>query len=84
VATIDADERRQLVSRIQQIVAEDLPVAMLYYTDLFFVFRRAVFDQWYFTPGGFGPGIPDVYNKHPYITGRKEGTEVRRVSGAPK
>lgn len=78
-ATYDVSERRRLVSRIQQLVADDIPVAMLYYTDLFFVYRIASFDQWYFTPGGFGPGIPDVYNKQPYITGRKEGVEVRRV-----
>ena len=71
------EERKQLVAQIQQIVAEELPVAMLYYTTLFFVFRKEVFDQWYYTPGGFGPGIPEVYNKHPYITGEKKGLDVR-------
>jgi peptide/nickel transport system substrate-binding protein len=70
----------QLVGQIQEIVAEDLPVAMLYYTTMFFVSRTSVFDQWYYTPGGFGPGIPDVYNKHPYVTGTKLGTEVRQRS----
>ncbi|MDP9387535.1 MAG: ABC transporter substrate-binding protein, partial [Actinomycetota bacterium] len=78
-ATYDVEERKRLVGRLQQIVAEDLPVAMLYYTTFFYVFRKQVFDQWYFTPGGFGPGIPDVYNKQPYITGRTTGTEVRRT-----
>ncbi len=76
--TFDVEARKKVVSRIQQLVADDLPAAMLYYTDLFFVFRKATFDQWYFTPGGFGPGIPDAYNKHPYITGHKTGLEVRR------
>ena len=79
VATYDVEERKRLVRQIQRIVAEDLPVAMLYYTTFFYVYRKSVFDQWYFTPGGFGPGIPDVYNKHPYITGRKEGTAVRHL-----
>ena len=77
VATFDVEKRKQLVNQIQRIVAEDLPVAMLYYTKFFYAYRKSVFDQWYYTPGGFGPGIPDVYNKHPYITGRKEGLEVR-------
>lgn len=75
--TYDVEERKRLVGRIQKLVAEDLPVAMLYYTKFFFAYRKSVFDQWYYTPGGFGPGLPDVYNKHPYITGRKEGVEVR-------
>lgn len=81
-ATYDMEERRRLVGEVQRLVAEDLPVAMLYYTTFFYVFRKEVFDQWYFTPGGFGPGIPDVYNKHPYITGRQKGLEVRRPEQA--
>jgi peptide/nickel transport system substrate-binding protein len=77
-AAYDFDERKRLVGQIQQMAAEDLPVAMLYYTTMYFVFRKNVFDQWYYTPNGFGPGISDVYNKQPYITGRKTGTEIRR------
>ncbi len=77
--TVDAEERKQVVGQVQELVAEDLPVAMLYYTTLFYAFRKSVFDQWYFTPGGFGPGIPEVYNKQAYITGRTRGTEVRRA-----
>jgi peptide/nickel transport system substrate-binding protein len=80
--TYDVEERKQLVGQIQQIVAEDLPVAMLYYTTTFFAYRTSVFDQWYYTPGGFGPGLPDVYNKHPYITGRQVGTDVRAADEA--
>jgi len=78
LATYDIEERKKLVGRIQQIVAEELPVAMLYYTTLFYAFRKNVFDQWYYTPGGFATGISDVYNKHPYITGGKKSLEVRR------
>ncbi|HVL26772.1 MAG TPA: ABC transporter substrate-binding protein [Acidimicrobiales bacterium] len=71
--TYDVDERRRLVSRIQQIVSEEIPAAMLYYTTFFYAFRKAVFDQWYYTPGGFATGLSDVYNKHAYIAGKKEG-----------
>ena len=74
----DTAERKRLVGQAQKLVAEDLPVAMLYYTKLYFVYRKSVFDQWYYTPGGFGTGIADVYNKHVYITGRQRGLEVRR------
>ena len=78
LATYDREERMGPVHRIQQIVAEDLPVAMLYYTTFFFAFRKSVFDQWYYTPGGFSTGLSDIYNKHAYITGRKEGLDVRQ------
>jgi hypothetical protein len=53
-------------------------VAMLYYTTFFYVFWKVVFDAWYYTPGGFGPGMPDIYNKHAYITGNKVGLEIRK------
>ena len=78
LTTLDTEERKRQVGQIQRIVADDVPAAMLYYTTFFMAFRKNVFDQWYYTPGGFGPGLPDVYNKHPYITGRKTGLEIRR------
>jgi peptide/nickel transport system substrate-binding protein len=73
LATFDVDERKRLVGRIQRIVAEDLPVAMLYYTTWYYAFRKSVFDQWYYTPGGFATGLSDAYNKHAYIAGKKVG-----------
>lgn len=76
LATFDEAERMQLVGQIQEIVADELPVAVLYYTTMFFVYRTDVFDQWYYTDGGFGPGIPDVYNKHAFVTGARTGLEV--------
>lgn len=79
VATYDEQERKELVGRIQRTVSRELPVAMLYYTTMFFVYRKATFDQWYYTPGGFGPGIPDIFNKHAFVTGRKTGLEVRKA-----
>jgi peptide/nickel transport system substrate-binding protein len=77
-SSLDDGTRRRLLSDAQKKVAEDLPVAMLYYTTFFYVFRKAVFDAWYYTPGGFGPGMPDIYNKHAYITGNKVGLEIRK------
>lgn len=74
----DQNEREVLVGEIQRAVAGDLPVLTLYYTTLFFAFRKQAFDQWYFTPGGYGPGLPTVYNKHAFATGAKRGLKVRR------
>lgn len=73
LATYDLEERKRLVARIQQIVAEELPVMMLYYTTFFWAYRKSVFDQWYYTPGGFATGLSDIYNKHAYIAGKKVG-----------
>lgn len=78
VATYDNEERKQLVGQVQRLVSEDLPVAMLYYTKWYYVFKKQVFDQWYYTPGGFATGFSDIYNKHAYIMGQKEGLEIRK------
>jgi hypothetical protein len=40
---------------------------------LFTVFRKDVFDAWYYTPGGFAGGLPGVHNKHVLISGRRDG-----------
>jgi peptide/nickel transport system substrate-binding protein len=77
LATDNVDDRKRIVGQIQRLVAEDLPVAMLYYTTGFHAYRKSVFDQWYYTPGGFGPGIGEAYNKHAYVTGNREGLKIR-------
>jgi peptide/nickel transport system substrate-binding protein len=79
LVTVDEAERRELVRRMQEIVARDVPLLPLYYPTFFHIFRRAVFDQWYFTPGGFAGGIPTAYNKHAFVTGNRTGLEIRSV-----
>jgi len=73
----DDAERREAVNQMQVILAEDLPVLPLYYTARVVVFDAEVFDNWYFTPGGFGGGIPMPYNKHQFIVGLPEGLAIR-------
>lgn len=74
---VDEEERREVIAEIQRTVARELPMSVLYYTTMFFVFREDVFEAWYYTEGGFGPGVPDVYNKHAFVTGRETGLEIR-------
>ena len=71
LSTLDDGERRRLVGRMQQIVAADVPVLPLYYSTLFHIFRRPVFDSWYWTPGGFPSVGP--YNRHAFVTGATTG-----------
>lgn len=75
--TFDEAGRRALLGRMQEILAEEVPVLALYYPTQYFVSRPDVFDAWYFTPGGFATGIPLVYNKHAFITGATSGVDER-------
>ena len=72
------DARRNLLARMQHIVARELPALPLYYPTLFNVSRKRAFDQWYYTPGGFAGGLPGVFNKHVFVTGSKAGLKGRR------
>lgn len=74
LVTQDVDARKEIIGRMQEIIAEDIPVLPLYYAGLRQVYRRDVLDQWYFTPGGFPVS---AYNKQLFVTGLKTGTEVR-------
>ncbi len=77
LVTGDENQRRQLVARMQQIVASDVPMLPLFYPRLYAVARADRFDAWYFTPGGFAGGVPTIFNKHAFVTGRKSGLEIR-------
>lgn len=74
LTAFDEEERQKMVGRMQEILAEDLPMLPLYYSTLFNVFRKAVFDQWYWTPGGFPVG---TNNRQMFVTGVKSGTVIR-------
>ena len=77
VSMADPDERRETINRMQEILAEDLPVLALYYTARVVAFNANVFDNWYFTPGGYGGGIPMPYNKQQFIVGLPTGLTIR-------
>ncbi len=74
----EADEtaRKLLFAQMQQILATDLPALPLYYATSYAVFKKGVFDAWYYTPGGFATGITSVDNKQVFVTGRKAGTAI--------
>lgn len=77
LVTLDTAARQKIVGQMQQIVARDVPLLPLYYPYFVTVFRRKVFDAWYFTPGGFGGGVPTIYNKQALVTGRTTGLAIR-------
>ncbi len=63
----DIKKRRALICRMQEIIAEDLPVIPLWYPDIYFVYNPAALDGWFYTPGGVGLGIPTINNKLVYV-----------------
>jgi peptide/nickel transport system substrate-binding protein len=73
----DPAARQDAIFEMQSILAEDLPVLPLYYTARVVVFNADVFDNWTYTPGGWGGGIPMPYNKHQFIVGQPTGLEIR-------
>ncbi len=61
-ATLDANERREIIFRMQEILAEELPTIVLYHRRFYWVYDPAVFtpmDTW----GGLMNGIPLPNNK---------------------
>lgn len=78
VGVLNPSARAELIGQMQELLAADLPALALYYTDRVVVFNAEVFDNWYFTPGGYGGGIPQPYNKHQYVIGVPTGTEIRK------
>ncbi len=80
--TADETRRRELIARMQDIVAADLPLVPLYYPTRFHIFKTDVFDQWTFTPTNGFLGGP--YNKQLFVTGaRTGGLEIRPTSPPP-
>lgn len=79
--SVEQDEarRKQLVGRMQAIAARDVPVLPLFYPYGYWAYKPEAFDAWYYTPGGFGAGVPQPYNKQALVTGSKRGTAIRGV-----
>ena len=76
--TADVAKRKQMIARMQHIIATDLPALPIYYSTLFTVYRKSAFDKWYYTPGGLGSGLPSALNKQALITGSKTGMKIHR------
>lgn len=73
LVTLDEEERKALVARMQHIVAKDLPLLHLYYPAPSVVYRRTVFDQVAVHRNGIGP-----LNKQALVTGVATGGAVIR------
>lgn len=71
LTTVDSEQRRELVTELQQLIGEDLPVVSLYVPTRYLFYDEAVFDGWYYTPG-CSP-CRGSRNKHMFVTGQETG-----------
>ena len=60
---LDKEKRYELVCRLQEIIAEELPTITMYYKLNATVYNPEVYDGYYYTPDGIGIAIPFAYNK---------------------
>lgn len=68
----DDAAREAQIARMQELVAEELPFLVLYYSVPYYVYRREVFDQW----------SAEGEAKHSLVTGRAGGgLEIRPIAG---
>ncbi len=63
IAEMDEAKRKELVFRIQEIHAKDLPAISLYHPDGMAAYNPEKGVEWFFTRGGISKGIPIPQNK---------------------
>ncbi len=76
LSVTDDAKRKAIIFEMQAILAQDVPVLPLYYPTRYQIARKAVFDNWYYTPGGIAAGPPLTTNKQVFVTGQKTGTTI--------
>lgn len=60
---MDEGRRKQIVYRIQEVYADELPAISLYYPDSMAAYDPEKGIEWFFTKGGISKGIPIPQNK---------------------
>ncbi|AZK49135.1 ABC transporter substrate-binding protein [Paenibacillus lentus] len=64
---LDAPRRKEIVSEMQDILAEELPTLVLYHRPFYFLHKQSQYDGWFNTAGGIADGIPLWDNKAAFI-----------------
>ena len=63
LAEMDQEKRKEIVFKIQEVYAQELPAICLYYPKSMAAYNPAKGVEWYFTKGGISKGIPIPQNK---------------------
>jgi peptide/nickel transport system substrate-binding protein len=64
VTTVDFDQRKQLATQVQTIIARDLPFITLWYADGVYAYRPEAYDGWKFQKG------QGIINKRSFLQGQ--------------
>ncbi len=67
VRELDVARRKELVARMQHVLAEDLPTLPLYHRRFYYVYDPAKWDRWFNTAGGIMTGIALLENKLAFL-----------------
>lgn len=67
---LDDAKRVPLVNRMQEIIAEDLPVLSLYHPDRYWFYNKNVMTGWHYKLGGIAGGIPLTLDKALFVEGK--------------
>lgn len=51
LTTVDVDRQKQISARMQRVIAQDLPLHVLFYLDTIMAYRPAAYDGWVFQKG---------------------------------
>lgn len=67
VRELDVAKRKELVARLQHVLAEELPTLPLYHRRFYYVYDPAKWDRWFSTAGGIMTGIALLENKLAFL-----------------
>lgn len=77
LVTLDTAARKQIIARMQQIAAADLPLLALYYSTGYTIWRNAVFSQYGNPPEGVDGGPTYNTDKQSFVFGVPVGLKAR-------
>lgn len=73
---LNKDKRFEDVSKLQKIIAEELPTLTIYYKKITSAYNENKFDGWFFTKDGVAISVPTIQNKLIFVNGEwKEDQE---------
>ncbi|MDQ1255226.1 MAG: peptide/nickel transport system substrate-binding protein, partial [Euryarchaeota archaeon] len=70
VSTLNEQERKALVDKMQVLIADNVPTIPLMYRNVYSACNSDKFDGFFYTPGGVGGGVPTEYNKLVFVNGK--------------
>ena len=79
-ATVDLEGRKELLHQLQEIIADDLPVYMLYNPYHWCVYNPDILDTWFYTKDGVSTGRPTELNKLAFIARYGDANENGKLN----